>query len=135
MMKIDKTVKKETVYIAVWVLILSVLLQAVFLLLGKWELSVLFGNLYGAAAAVLNFFLLGLGVQRAVAKADPEESKKTVRLSQSLRFLMLVLLIGAGVAMPWFHSVALVIPLLFPRIGLLFRPKFRGMDQDEEGGA
>ena len=60
---------------------------------------------------------------------------KEPRRFRNALILMLVLLTGAGVAMPWFHSVALVIPLLFPRIGLLFRPKFRRMDQEEEGGA
>ena len=41
MTKLDPAVKKETAYIAVWVLSLSLVMEAVFLLLGKWEPSVL----------------------------------------------------------------------------------------------
>ena len=46
-MKIDSTVKKETVFIATSVVIMSMLMEAVFLVLRKWELSVLLGNLLG----------------------------------------------------------------------------------------
>ena len=125
MKKIDQTVVKETIYVAVWVLILSALMVAVFLLLGKWDLSVLWGSLYGSFAAILNFFLLGIGVQIAVAKEDPAEAKKVIRTSHSLRFLLLMILVVVGVVVPWFHSVASVVPRL--------RPRFGGMD--EEGGA
>ena len=53
----DPAVKKETGYITVWVLLLSLLMEAVFLIIRQWDLSVLFGNLGGAVLAVLNFFL------------------------------------------------------------------------------
>ena len=132
MKKIDQTVVKETIYVAVWVLVLSALMVAVFLLLGKWDLSVLWGSLYGSFVAILNFFLLGIGVQIAVSKSDPADAKKVIRTSHSLRFLLLLVLVVVGIVVPWFHSVASVVPLLFPRIGLFFRPRFGGMDQ--EGG-
>ena len=58
--KIDPTVKRETYYIGVWVLLLSAVLQSVFLILGKWNYTVLLGNVLSAALAVGNFLLLGL---------------------------------------------------------------------------
>ena len=51
----DPAVKKETGYIAVWVILLSLIMEAVFLLLRKWDLSVLFGNLGGAVISIGNF--------------------------------------------------------------------------------
>ena len=66
MAKLDPAVKKETAYIAVWVLSLSLVMEAVFLLLGKWEPSVLWGNLIGAAVAIGNHFLLAVTVARAL---------------------------------------------------------------------
>ena len=62
MSKLDPAVKKETGYIAFWVVLLSVLMEAVFLILQKWDLSVLLGNLGGAVAAVGSFFLLAVTV-------------------------------------------------------------------------
>ena len=83
-MKIDKTVKKETLYIACFSFLLSLLMQSVFLIIGKWHYSVLLGNLWGYASAVANFLLLGLTVQKAVTK-DEEEAKKLIKLSHTLR--------------------------------------------------
>ena len=45
MKKIDRTVLTETGYIALSVLILSALMQAVFLAVGAWDGAVLLGNL------------------------------------------------------------------------------------------
>lgn len=132
MKPVDKAIRRETVYVAVWTMILCVLMHAVFLVLGRWDLTVLWGSLWGAACAVLNFFLLGLGVQIAVSKEDPKEGKKVIQISHTLRFLLLGVMAIVGVTVPVFHSVAAVVPLLFPRIGILFRPRFGGMDN--EGG-
>ena len=66
MTKLDKTVARETVYICVWELILSVLMQAIYLAVGLWSSKVLFGNLISAYFAVLNFLLMGMTVQNAL---------------------------------------------------------------------
>lgn len=127
-MNINPTVKKETGYIAAWVLLLSILTEAVFLILGKWDLSVLLGNLLSGTAAVLNFFLMGLTVQRAVEK-DEKEAKAAMRLSQLYRNLLL--LICGGVGVYFFHPVTALLPLFFPRIAIALRPFLhKGGDRD-----
>ena len=68
MKKIDATVLRETRYIAVVTLSLSALMEAVFLILGKWSISVLFGNIWGALGAICNFLLMGITVQNALSK-------------------------------------------------------------------
>ena len=59
MSRIDPTVKKETGYIAGWVLLLSAVMELVFLLTGHMDYTVPLGNLLGGVAAILNFFLMG----------------------------------------------------------------------------
>lgn len=54
MSKLDPTVKRETMYIAGWVISLSVVMQVVFALLGFWDWTVLAGNALGGCAAVGN---------------------------------------------------------------------------------
>ncbi len=120
-MKVDKTVIKETKYISFFVIILSVLMQSVFLIISKWNYTVLLGNIYGAAIAVLNFFVMGLYVQKAVGQ-DEKEAKQTVKASQSLRFAAIILLAGVGVVIPVFNPVTVVIPLIFPSIAVFLRP-------------
>ncbi len=129
MKRIDPTVKKETVYIFIWTVILSLLMQAVFLIIGKWDTTVLFGNLLGVAAAVLNFFIMGISVQSALGKEE-KDAKNVIKLSQSLRFIMLVAVGAIGYLVPLCNVVATVLPFLFPRIAIAFRPLFN----KERGG-
>lgn len=123
MQKIDKTVLKETVYIASWALMLSALMQAVFLVLHKWDYTVLLGNLLGYTAAVLNFFLMGLTVQKAV-NLDEDGAKNKVKMSQSLRMFMLIGFAAIAMIFKCFNVATFAIPLIFPRIAIMFRPMF-----------
>ena len=124
----DPAVKKETGYIAVWVVLLSLIMEAVFLLLRKWDLSVLFGNIGGAAIAVGNFFLLALiatrTMEKALAKGKPEEAAARVKSLATVRLLGCALLCVLLIAVFKTNLYAMVIPLLFPRIGIMFWPKF-----------
>ena len=111
---------KETRFIAVIVLLGSLLMQAVFLIIGKWDYTVLLGNLLGAALAVGNFFLMGLTVQKSM-DLEPAEAKKKMKLSQQGRLLMMLVVCVIGAALPWFHTIALLIPQFFPRVGVTIR--------------
>ncbi len=130
-MKMDKTIKRETGYIASATLILSVLMQAVFLIIGKWNCTVLFGNVLSYLAAVGNFFFMGLGVQKAVTLAEAD-AKKMMKLSQSLRTLALFVVVVIGVVLDCFNTLAVIIPLFFPRIAITLRPMFKGLDEKDK---
>ena len=121
MIKIDPTVKKETIFIACGILILSVLMQAVFLILNKWDYTVLLGNLLSGGASLLNFFLLGLTVQKAVAKSE-DDAKKVMQVSRLYRMFFMVVVAVIGVAAPIFSIWAVIIPMFFTRIVIAFRP-------------
>lgn len=121
MRPIDKTVQRETGYIAVSVLLLSVLLQAVFLVIGRWDYTVLLGNLLGGGAAVLNFFLMGLTVQEATTREE-KNARSLMKLSQSLRTVALFAVAALGVLLNCFNTVTALVPLFFPRIAVAFRP-------------
>ena len=118
----DPAVKKETGYITVWVLLLSLLMEAVFLLIRQWDLSVLFGNLGGAVLAVGNFFLLAWVVSRAVDKGKPEEAATRVKATATLRLLGVGALCAMLIGVFKTNVFATLIPLLFPRVGIAFRP-------------
>ncbi len=123
MKKIDPTIKRETLYIAAFVLILSVLMQSVFLIIDAWDFTVLFGNLLGAVSAVANFFFMALSVQKALGK-EPQEAKNMMRFSQTGRYFAMIVVAVIGYFCPAFHVLAVVIPFLFPRVALLFRGLF-----------
>ena len=123
MKKIDAAVWQETKYIALWVLILSVLMQAVFLIIGEWDYTVLLGNVLSAFAVVLNFFLLGITVQKALEKEE-RDAKNHMKVSQMYRFLFLTVVVILGAVLPCFSIWTVAIPLLFPRIAIAFRQLF-----------
>ncbi len=123
MKKIDATVLRETLYISAWVLILSVLTQAIFLIIGQWDYKVLLGNLLSGSVAILNFFLMGLTVQSAVTKEE-KEARSAIKLSQLYRFLFLIIIVIIGIVAPCFSNWTVIIPIFFPRVALLFRPLF-----------
>ena len=123
MKKIAPTVLKETGYIATMVFIFSLLLQSVFLIIGKWDYTVLTGNLLGFVAAVGNFFLMGLSVQSSLGKEE-KDAKNLMKLSQSLRLLLIFVIALIGYLVPVFSTIAVLIPLLFPRIAVALRPLF-----------
>lgn len=121
MKRIDPTVRRETKYILLWVLVLSALLQAVFLVLRRWDIMVLAGNALSGAAVVLNFFLMGVTVQAALEK-DEKEAKTAVKLSQMYRMLFLIVIVALGAA--FLNLWAVIIPLFFPRVAISLRPLF-----------
>ena len=123
MKKIDAVVRRETLYVAAWTLILSVLMEAVFLVIDKWNITVLLGNLLGLFAAVLNFFLMGLTVQSAVSKEE-KQAKDLMKLSMTLRNFLLVAFMVVGFLVPCFDVIAVLIPLLFPSVAVKLRPLF-----------
>ena len=127
MTKIDGTVKRETIYIAAWVITLSVVMQAVFLVIGLWGIPVLAGNLISGTVAVLNFFLMGITVQKAVKKEE-KDAAQMMRFSQSARMFMTFAAAAVGVI--FFDPIASVVPLFFPRIAIVFRP-FVGKKTDK----
>ncbi len=117
---VDPTVLKETRFIAVVTLILSILMQSVFLILGEWDVAVLWGNLWGAALAVGNFFLMGLTVQKCLTM-EASDAQKRMKLSQQLRMLMLLVVCMIGAALPFMDTIAVLVPQFFPRIGVMLR--------------
>ena len=101
-LKVDKVVSKETKYIALGTMLLSVLMEAIFLIIGRWDYTVLLGNLLGASTAVFNFFLMGLAVQKAV-EMDEEEAKKKMKTSLTIRTQMILIVALLGGVVPVFN--------------------------------
>lgn len=142
-MKIEPTVRQETIRIALGTAVLSVLMVLVFAVLKKMDTSVILGALLGSCAAVGNFFLLALSVQKAAKMMhgvqlppyeDEEESEdgeaakpvsdvpqlQQARQRMQLSYTGRMILMGAigiiGLSVPCFHPIATVLPFLFPRI-------------------
>ena len=120
MNKVDPAIIKETGFIALVTFILSVILESVFLIIGMWDFSVLLGNLLGAVIGILNFFLMGLGLQKALNK-EAKEAKATVSFSHTIRFFLMAAVIVLAIILDIFNVLSAVLSLFFPTIGVYIR--------------
>ena len=121
--KKDNIVRTETMYIAAWTLIFSAIMQAVFLFLNKWDYTVMLGNILGGVANLLNFYLMANTVQKAVSQ-DEKDAKQTMKLSYSMRMLMLFVAALLGILLPCFNTIASIVPFFFTRVAIMFRQLF-----------
>ncbi len=115
-MKIQKAIWDETRHIATGIIGLSLIMQLVFFVLGFWDMTVVWGNLLGGAYAILNFFILGLTVQKVANDADEKRGKNLMQFSYSSRMFLTVVVVFLGITLPWFNWFAVLIPQFFTRI-------------------
>ena len=114
--KIEPAVKLESKRIAIGVLAMSVIMEIVFVVLGRFDYTVLLGNLLGGGWAILNFFLMALAVQKSVKKDLPQEAQLALQNSYTRRLLLSVAILLIGIKVEYFNWISVVIPLIFPRI-------------------
>jgi hypothetical protein len=134
----DPTAKKETLYISFWVIPLFLAMELVFLLLGRMDLSVLGGGLAGSVLAVGNYAIMSQAVVKAVSSGEPARASRYIQTSRTLRLLGLAALCALCVGVLKTNVYATLIPLIFPRIGIAFRPlmdRKRGKKSAETEGS
>ena len=132
-MKVCDAVRKETGRVALGVLIGDAIMLAVFFALHKIDYTVLLGALLGTAAAIGNFFIMGLAVQKAMS--DPDHAKRIVQRSYALRMIAMAAVLIVGFVLPYFHRIALVIPFLLPALTIQAMRLLGLYKPDEKGGA
>ena len=120
---IQPAVRKETRHVAIGTGICVVLMWVVFAILHAvtpeqipFDYTVILGGLGGGIIAVLNFFLMGLTVQKVVSREDEGQARNKMKASYSQRMLLQLLWGIAAIAAPCFQFAAGLLPLLFPNI-------------------
>ena len=83
-MKVQPAVQAETKKMALGVGVLTVLMIAVFLIIRKFDYTVALGAALGYAAAVGNFFLMALTVQKVTGDMPvlPKQEEETEETSK-----------------------------------------------------
>ena len=124
---LSPALKKELFHIFIYVIIGVALLILIFFLLNqfidmpdyaKFDHTVILGAVGGGAMAFLNFFLMGLTVQKVASDTNAERARNRMKLSYTYRYLMQIGWIVTAILVPCFNSIAGIIPLLFPTMGI-----------------
>ena len=120
----QETVLRETKRIAVGVFSMLAIMLVVYAALGRFSLAVVLGGALGAAYAVLNFYMLGVTVQRVADRADSGEqdekiAKARMKSSYTTRMVLMVGVVIVAFVLPFVDVLACIIPMLFPRLTIL----------------
>ena len=122
---IQPAVKKETKRVIVITLLGLFLMWILFAALHfimpdkvPLDYTVFLGGIAGGCVAVLNFFFMGLAVQKAAAATDEDTARMRIKASYSQRMLIQMLWVILAIVAPCFHFVAGIVPLLFPGTGI-----------------
>ena len=127
-MESRKIVYRETGIVAIGVTVCTAVMMLVYALLGRFELSVLWGGLTGAVLSIGNFFFMAVGASLAADKAENQDVKGgslLVRNSYMLRLLGLFVVLILCAKTEVFNLIALVLPLVFVRPTLTVVEFFR----------
>lgn len=134
---IQPAVKKETGRVmaitGVGVILMWIVFAALhFSIPGKVPLdyTVFLGGIAGGIVAVLNFFFMGLAVQKAAAAADEDAARMRIKASYSQRMMLQMLWVILAIVAPCFHFVAGIVPLLFPGTGIKIVGIFHNKKQE-----
>ena len=106
---------KETLRIAVGETVVLTLMYTIFMLAGHFDRSVILGGLLGAAANLLYFLIICIGVNSAVHEEDKKRQKLSLSITYYLRFAVLGILIAIGLKLDTFNDIAVIIPVLMTR--------------------
>ena len=125
---ISPALQKETKNVTLSVLIGTVAMWIVFAILHAalpakvpFDYRVILGGLGGGAVAVLNFFLMGLTIQKVTSTDDEKLARNFMKASYTRRMVMQGLWMIVAIAAPCFQFVAGLVPLLFPGAGIKIR--------------
>ena len=112
---------------------LSALMVGVFVLIGRYDQTVLFGALLGTAASTINFIAMTISLLRAEKAESPAKAVLKVRGVFILRMAVLVVVLVIALKTKLFNPFATLLPLCFFRIAMFINELF--FQKSKKGGA
>lgn len=106
---------KETMKIVIGEAVVLALMFAVFALADRFDRTVVLGGLLGAAANVMYFFLICIGVNSASHEENKKRQKMSFSISYYLRLILLGVCVAIGLKLDCFNNIAVVVPVLMTR--------------------
>ena len=143
----------DSLWLAIGEMIVAAIISAVYLLIGKFDYTVITGAVLGGAVTVTNFLILSVGINRAISRyidargekeMDDEEAEKYAQengtsvqaaMMKSYFFRMFLMIGSLALALitGWFATIATLVPLLMYR-PILFAVEFIKIKFKKNGG-
>lgn len=118
---VQPAIKKETFRIAIGTALGTLVMFFVFAFLCSiisipFDYKIILSGILGAAAACLNFFLMGLTVQKAASAETKEAALQTIKASYRFRTAGQLVWSVFALTLPFLNGAAGIIPLFIPGI-------------------
>lgn len=120
-LQLDPVVKKELRFMAIAAAVCTALVQVGFVAFSRWDYTVAVGGVLGYCLTVLNFFLMSLGVQRAVSDPDPQHAQLVMKASYSRRSVLLLAVMIVSFVVKQIHWLPVVAAVFYPTIVIFVR--------------
>lgn len=125
-MKLQPASKKEVARISIGTAVCDLILIAGLFLLSQFgigtfaPLKILLSALCGSVIAIGNFIIMCLTIQSAVGMENKRKMKARFQLSYNIRMLIQAGWIVIAFLVPQIHFIAGAVPILFPKVTLLY---------------
>ena len=112
-------------------LLLTGVMLAIYALIGRFSLKVLWSAALGAGVVLLNFTVMILALLQAEKRGSPEKGQLYVRATYALRLLLLAAVLILALRSKVFDPLATALPLCFQPIAVWLFELFRKMKKGE----
>ena len=112
-------------------LLLTGIMLAIYALIGRFSLKVLWSAALGAGAVLLNFTVMILALLQAEKRGSPEKGQLYVRATYALRLVLLAAVLILALKSKVFDPLATALPLCFQPIAVWLFELFRKMKKGE----
>ena len=133
-MDVRKELLRQTGVVALGEALGVAAMMGIFALLGKLNMSVVWGGIVGGLVAIANFFVMAIGVNIAADKAQNQDVKggqAAIKGSYALRMIGMAVVLFAFAKSGICNVIALVVPLIFVRFTLTLWEFFRRKPGDK----
>ena len=115
-MKLEREVVREIKKMAVGCAVCSLIVAAVFAVIGKFDYTVLVGAAVGWLLSFGNFFFMTLGVIKALDTGDESAAKLKMHSSYIARTVVMLAVMAVAIIADFIHWVPVVVSVFYPRI-------------------
>ena len=122
---------KEVLKIAAGAFALLLIMWVVFALLGCFSYKVVLGGLLGVFTSSLNFFFLALTLEVSLGSGE-KKAQGMMGVSYLLRLLFIAVIVVLAIKSPHINYIAVVIPLIFPRIVITLLNVFKKQKKEDD---
>ena len=115
----DPVALKQFKRVATFNTIMTIIENIVFLIIGKWDYTVLLGSLWGLFLACFFFYKICISVQQILNMENPNMASRHAVTSQTQRLFITGFGVFVAFKVGFLNAMAAIIPLFFTRISIV----------------